>query len=108
MSAAERARVAELVLDTKDKQRAVAALGGLLELAAKPELENVIVAALPQAPGRSSAGRWDRAGVLPRSRQLARPGRRSVWLILPGARQRLGRWSPPDSIHRHTGTPCGP
>lgn len=50
---------------TKDKKQAVAALGGLLELAAKPEFESLLVAALPQARGRVGGravgvtfGRW--------------------------------------------------
>ena len=53
MCTTERARVDELLRDTKDKQRAVGALGSLRDLACKPELEHVLVAALPQAPRRA-------------------------------------------------------
>jgi len=61
----QQAQVGVLVRGTKDKKQAVAALGGLLELAAKPEFESLLVAALPQARGRAGGtfGRWMEVAV---------------------------------------------
>ena len=44
----QKARVTELLVGTKDKKNAAAALGELLEFAAKPNLESLLVEALPQ------------------------------------------------------------
>jgi len=44
----QKARVTELLVGTKDKKNAAAALGELLEFAAKPNLESLLLEALPQ------------------------------------------------------------
>ena len=48
MLADHKARVSELLAQAKDKKQAAEALGELAQLAAKAELESVLVAALPQ------------------------------------------------------------
>ena len=83
MLADHKTRVSELLAKAKDKKQAADALGELAQLAAKAELESVLVTALPQvieAIGDKQKPTQAAATQVRRSEGLERRGRRGrLW-----------------------------